>query len=178
LNWHFTNVDRLARQLAGEAAPQDFVIVTPWYCGLTFERYFRAPTPWQTLPPLADHSRHRYDLVQEQMKTPDALQPVFEKIAATLQSGHHVWIVGRMQLPEPGTPLPGDLPPPPLEFSGWADFPYSARWTAQAAGFLGNHSLQFERVDHETNSNVNYYESLQLFEAGGWRDSVLETNRP
>ncbi|MGD0350234.1 MAG: hypothetical protein ABSB84_07980 [Verrucomicrobiota bacterium] len=178
LDWHFTNVDRLARQLAAEAAPQDFIVVTPWFCGITFERYFKAPTPWQTLPPLADHSRHRYDLVQEQMKTPNALQPVYDGIAATLQSGHRVWVVGNMQIPEPGTPLPGDLPPPPLKHSGWSDLPYSGRWAAQAAGFLENHSLQFERVDHETNANVNYYESLQLFEASGWRNSAPETNKP
>lgn len=177
LNWHFTNVDRLARQLAAEAAPQDFVIVTPWYCGLTFERYFKAPTPWQTLPPLADHSRHRYDLVQEQMKTPNALQPVFKKVAATLQSGHRVWVVGQMQIPEPGTPLPVDLPPPPLGNFGWSDLPYSGRWAAQAATFLENHSLQFERVDHETNSNVRSYEDLQLFETSGWKDST-PTNAP
>jgi len=178
LNRHFTNVDRLARQLTVEAAAQDFVIVTPWFCGLTFERYFKAPTPWQTLPPLADHSRHRYDLFQEQMKTPHALQPVFEKVAVTLQSGHRVWVVGHMQMPEPGTPLPDDLPPPPLEYSGWSDLPYSGRWATQAAAFLENHSLQFERVDHETNSNVSYYENLQLFEASGWKDSGPETNKP
>jgi hypothetical protein len=106
------------------------------------------------------------------------LQPVFEKVAATLQSGHRVWVVGHLQIPEPGTPLPGDLPPPPLEHSGWSDLPYSGRWAAQAAGFLENHSLQFERVDHETNSNVSDYENLQLFEAGGWKDSVLATNQP
>lgn len=178
LSWHFTNVDRLARQLAGEAAAQDFVIVTPWYCGLTFERYFTAPTPWQTLPPLADHSRHRYDLFQEQMKTPNALQPVFEKVAATLQSGHHVWVVGLMQIPKSGAPLPEDLPLPPLEGSGWSDLPYSVRWTAQAAGFLENHSLQFERVDHETNSNVSFNEDLELFKVNGWKDSGPATTKP
>ena len=97
---------------------------------------------------------------------------------ATLQSGHRVWVIGRMQIPEPGTLLPGDLPPPPLEYSGWSDLPYSERWVTQAAGFLENHSLQFERVDHETNSNVSYYENLQLFEASGWKDSGPETNKP
>ena len=178
LNWHFTNVDRLARQVAGEAAPQDFIIVTPWFCGLTFERYFKAATPWQTLPPLADHSRHRYDLFQEKMKTPHALQPIFDKVAATLQSGHRVWVVGHMQIPKPGKPLPDDLPPPPLEYSGWSDLPYSVRWAAQAASFLENHSVQFERVDQETNANVNHYEDLQLFAISGWKSTGLETNKP
>jgi hypothetical protein len=171
-------VDRLARQLATEAGPQDFIIVTPWFCGLTFDRYFKAPTPWQTVPPLADHSQHRYDLFQEQMKTPHALQPVFDKITATLQSGHRVWVVGNLEIPEPDAPLPDDLPPPPLSGSGWSDLPYSGRWTAQAAGFLANHSLQFARVDQETNADVNPYEDLQLFEASGWRDSVPTTNQP
>ena len=178
LNWRFTNVDRLARQLAAEAAPQDFVVVTPWFCGITFARYFQAPTPWQTLPPLTDHSRHRYDLVQEQMKTPGALQPVFDQIAAALQSGHHVWVVGNAQIPKPGTPQPGYLPPPPLEHSGWSDLPYAGRWAQQAMVFIENHSLAFERVDQETNSNVNSYEKMQLLEASGWKNSVLETNQP
>ena len=178
LNWHFTNVDRLTSQLATEAGPQDYIIVTPWFCGLTFERYFKAPTPWQTLPPLADHSQHRYDLFQEQMKTPGALRPVFDKITATLQSGHRVWVVGNLEIPETGTPLPGDLPPPPLSGSGWSDLPYSSRWTAQAAGFLANHSLQFARVDQETNANVNPYEDLQLFEASGWRNAASTRNQP
>jgi len=178
LHWHFTNVDRLARQLAAEAAPQDFVVVTPWFCGITFERYFQAPTPWQTLPPLADHSRHRYDLVREKMQTPNALQPIFEKIAATLQSGHCVWVAGNVQIPASGTPAPGDLPPPPLKDYGWSDLPYSGRWESQATVFLENHSVQFERVDHETNANVNFYENLQLFRASGWKNSNPETNWP
>ena len=33
-------------------------------------------------------------------------------------------------------------------------------------------------MDHETNSNVRDYEDLQLFKASGWKDSVLETNKP
>jgi hypothetical protein len=83
-----------------------------------------------------------------------------------------------MQIPKPGTPLPDDLPPPPLEYSGWSDLPYSVRWAAQAASFLENHSLQFVRVDQETNANVNHYEDLQLFEASGWKDSSPETSPP
>jgi len=178
LNWHFTNVDRLARRLTAEAAPQDFVIVTPWFCGITFDRYFKAPTPWQTLPPLTDHSQHRYDLVQQEMKTPDALRPVFKQITSTLKSGHNVWVVGNIQLPGPGQPPPADLPPPPLEHSGWSDLPYSETWMLQAASYLENHSLQFECVERETNVNVNYYEHLQLFKASGWKEAAGETNRP
>jgi hypothetical protein len=63
--------------------------------------------------------------------------------------------------------------PPPLKFIGLADLPYSAAWQSQAAFFLAGHSLQFERVDHETNSYVNSYEDLQMLKATGWRTNSL-----
>lgn len=178
LNRRFTNVDLLARRLAAEASPQDFVVVTPWYCGLSFARYFQSATPWQTLPPLADHSTHRYDLFRKEMKTPDALRPVLDKMSTALQSGHRVWIVGNMDIPGPGARRPADLPPPPLKGFGWSDFPYTLNWTDQAAWFLKNHSRQFERVGADTSANVNPNEDLQLFMAQGWKDSVSGTNLP
>ncbi len=68
LNWRFTNVDLVAQRLTKEAGPDDFIIVTPWYCGITFDRYYKGPASWDTLPPLKDHSIHRYDLVREKMR--------------------------------------------------------------------------------------------------------------
>jgi hypothetical protein len=171
LNRHFTDVDKLARQLTVDASPHDFIVVAPWFCGISFERYYKGPTPWQTLPALADHSTHRYDLFREKMKTPHAIQPMLDQMAATLQSGHCVWVVGTTAIPEPGT-LPVQEPePPPLKFPNWADTPYSSAWQSQTAFFLAGHSLRFERVDHETNSNVNPYEALQMLKATGWKNS-------
>jgi len=178
LNQRFTNVDVLALRLAAEASPQDFVIVTPWYCGISFERYFKSATPWQTLPPLTDHSAHRYDLFREQMKTPGALQPALDQITATLQGGHYVWVVGNVDIPRPGSRQPADLPPPPLPGYGWSDTPYFENWTDQTAWFLEKHSLQFECVDAGTNENVNVNEDLQLFVARGWKNSISGTNQP
>ena len=178
LNQRFTNVDVLARRLTAEASPQDFVVVTPWYCGISFARYFKSATPWQTLPPLADHSAHRYDLFREEMKKPDALRPVLDQIAAALQSGHRVWVVGNMDIPGPGARRPADLPPPPLKGFGWSDFPYTLNWTDQTAWFLKNHSRQFERVDTGATGNVNPNEDLQLFMAGGWKNSAIGTSQP
>jgi hypothetical protein len=170
LNRHFTDVDKLARQLTAEASPQDFIVVAPWFCGISFERYFKGPTRWQTLPALADHSTHRYDLFREKMKTPHAIQPMLDRMAATLQSGHCVWVVGTTVIPDPGTRPVQEPEPPPLKFSNWADTPYTSAWQSQAAFFLAGHSLQFERVDRETNDNVNSYEDLQMLKATGWKN--------
>lgn len=176
----FTNVDRLSRRLTAEASPDDFVLVTPWYCGISFERYFKSPTPWTTLPPLADHSTHRYDLVRSQMQDTNAIQPVLDQVAATLRSGRRVWVVseaGLMDIPEPGTPSPYHLPPPPLPNWGWSGVPYTLQWVSQTAHFLGNHSRQFERVKDPEPGKQRLTENLDLFVASGWRDSN-PTNAP
>jgi hypothetical protein len=172
LGQRFTNLDLVAQRLTAEAGPDDFIIVTPWYCGITFDRYFKSSTPWDTLPPLKDHSMHRYDLVRAQMETHDAIGPVLAQMGATLQSGHRVWVVGRIDIPAPGKPLPPDLPPPPLKYSRWSDQPYNRNWVAQATGFLSNHSRQFQQVYYSTNANVNFTENMQLSMAEGWQSST------
>jgi hypothetical protein len=147
LSYRFTNVDLIAKQLMRTAAPQDFVIVTPWYFGISFEHYFKGTTPWNTLPPLKDHSNHRYDLVEEATLNTNALQPVLDQIATTLQGGHRVWIVGLMYVPASGAPPPN------------------------AAGrFIFNHSLRFEPVDSDPGLRVNDLEDLKLMVAGGWKN--------
>jgi hypothetical protein len=172
LNWRFTNVDLLAQRLTHDAGPDDFIIVTPWYCGISFDRYFKGPASWDTLPPLKDHSIHRYDLVREQMQTHGALQPVLDRMAATLQAGHRVWVVGRITMPAPGVPLPPDLPPPPLKYSNWSDQPYNRDWVAQADGFLSSHARLFQQAHDSTNENVNSMEDLQLHVAEGWQSAT------
>lgn len=178
LNYRFTNMDTLARRLAAEAAPNDLIIVSPWSYGISFERYFRGSTLWTTLPPLADHSTHRFDLVKAQMQNTNAIQPVLDQITGALQAGHRVWVVGWMSIPASGTPPPGPLPPPPLKFTGWLDSPYSMAWAAQTAWFLNRHSLQFVPVDRATDANVSMYENSVLLAASGWRNSVPEPDKP
>lgn len=168
LRWRFTSIDLLAEKLSAEAAPGDFILVTPWYGGITFQRYFHGATPWTTLPPLAEHSFHHLGGMFGQMQTPHALQPVFAQIDATLKSGHRVWVVGWMDVPPPGVPLAEDLPPPPLKSTGWSDTPYSLRWTSQTAQLLSNHSLRFARADRP-GQLVNFEENFTLLTADGWR---------
>src|SRR5438094_773663 len=51
-----TNVDLVAATLSSEVAPNDYVIVHPFYCGVTFKRYYKGAAPWTTLPPLEDYT--------------------------------------------------------------------------------------------------------------------------
>lgn len=173
LNRRFTNVDLIAQQLADEASPQDFIFITPWYYGISFDRYFKGVTPWQTLPPLADHLRHRYDLFRNQSRDPRALQPVFEKITETLQHGHRIWVAGTMSLPRTGVASARNLNASWPAESVDSDIPYISAWSSQIASFLTIHSLQFQRSDDMTNFNISSDEDFQLLSASGWR-----TNQP
>jgi len=169
LNCRFTNVDVIAQSLAAAASPEDFVIVNPWHCGISFERYFKSATPWTTLPPLADHGSHRYDLVRAQMQNPAALAPVLERISTTLRAGQRVWVVGWMEIPTPDAKPPTPLPPPPLKYSGWSDMPYAITWAAQTSHFLRQHTRTFEQVKIPPPGKINPNEDLKLFIAEGWR---------
>ncbi|MDD5139978.1 MAG: hypothetical protein PHY43_06940 [Verrucomicrobiales bacterium] len=177
LNQRFTNVDLFAGQLMKQAGSQDLVIVVPWQYGITFDHYLKRLIPWTTLPPISDHSRHRYDLVKVQLQKTNCVQPVFDQMTATLRSGHRVWVLtgtSAAGITRSRTLPPSNLPAAPLESSGWADMPYTQVWASQVGHFLSDHSLQFERMDVISKTNaaeVNIAELAELFMASGWKTS-------
>ena len=172
---HFSNMDICARQLTAAASPKDYVLVCPWYCGITFANYFKGTTLWDTLPPISDHSVHRFDLVQLQLQNTNAITPLLGQITQTLQAGHRVWILveeGRMHVPATGTRPPLNLPPAPLPDTGWADAPYTRVWTFQVACLLVDHSTNFEKLKNFSTERF-LAENMSLFVANGWK-----TNSP
>jgi hypothetical protein len=170
LRARFTNIDRLAARVATAAQPQDYIVVTPWFCGITFDRYFHGATPWATLPPLPDHSIHRYDLILEAMKDTNSLAPVLEKISATLHAGHRVWVVGLLEMPADPNEIPPVLPPPPLPDYGWSDTPYMGSWATRVTYLLLHHGGRFGSLPDETTGQSYLQENLHLFMAEGWRE--------
>jgi hypothetical protein len=151
LNCRFTNVDLVVKSLMKEISPQDYVVVTPWYLGISFNRYYKGAAVWDTLPPVADHSTYRFDLVPTTAtEKTRASRSVLDRIASTLQTGHRVWIVGLMSVPAPG------------------------RAAATAEGrFIAEHSQSFEPLDLKIKSLTSDYEEESLLMARGWK-----TNSP
>ena len=169
VNWRFTNLDLLCPRLAAEAKPDDLIIVSPWYCGITFQRYFKGAPPWETAPPITDHSLARYDLVHEQMKKTGVMQPLIARTEKTLRAGRRVWVVSVLGAPDAGPPPP-DLPPPPLPASGWSDRPYTVTWVLQVNRFMRSHGAEFSLVFETPEGETNFMENLQLYRVEGWRD--------
>ena len=141
-----TNVDLIAARLSTEVAPNDYVIVHPWHCGATFQRYYKGAAPWTTLPPLEDHAVHRYDQLKEKMQIKDPIAPVIDRIVSTLQSGNRVWFVGD-----------------PLVESSWFD------WGVQVTQFLSAHSRRTPLVMIPTTNCVNPFENLPVVAVTGWK---------
>jgi hypothetical protein len=173
LDYSYTNVDVWAVELKTEASPEDFVMVTPWFDGITFAHYYEGAAPWTTLPPIADHLTHRYDLLRAQMLTTNAIQTVLEKITRTRRDGQRVWLLcpaKYMNLLKQGVPRPEDLPPPPLPGSGWSPDPYEAMWTSQAVFLLVSHGQQIHQVDGGAGAS-HVGEDLDLLVTDGWSDT-------
>jgi hypothetical protein len=160
-----TNVDLIAASLSSEVAPNDYVIVHPFFCGVTFERYYKAAAPWTTLPPLEDHGVHRFDLLKAKMQTKDPIAPVIHRITSTLQSGNRVWLVGNIPFDE--RPLP-EIHPAPNNPWGWVDLSYSFYWGVQVSQFLSAHS-QRTAVVMASAVCVSPYENLPVVAVTGWK---------
>jgi hypothetical protein len=175
LDGHFSNVNLYAEKLAANATPEDYLIVDPWLFGITFDYYFKGTTPWDTLPPLPDHATHRFDLVKLQLQNTNAIAPVLQKIAQTLQSGHRVWILadkGWIGTVERGAKPPPPLPPAPLPDTGWDEKPYARVWAAQMVCFVANHSTQFGKLQDLSNERF-IIENVDAFVASGWNTNSV-----
>jgi hypothetical protein len=122
--------------------------------GISYLRYARGSTPWMTLPDLADHRIHRFDLLQVRLAEPDPLRDVLGAVERTLRSGHRVWVAGNVEIPPPGAALSAlDLQDGSQRFGA----------------FLRDHATQGGRMPVPWNGPVNGYERLELLVFSGWR---------
>ncbi|MBY0279054.1 hypothetical protein K2Z84_27290 [Candidatus Binatia bacterium] len=161
-----TNLDAIAVTLAREAKPDDLVVVFPWYCGISFARYYRGAAPWITLPDFERHAYHEHALVAEKMKGREsAVATELTRVEQTLRSGHRVWIAGPLVAPEPGQP-PRPLPRP--DEPQRAPY-YLENWEQQLGALLRTHARDVWNVPLPELGPVNRWEGLPLLVAEGWR---------
>jgi hypothetical protein len=167
LRERMTNVDLVAGRLAA-AAGDDLVLVSPWYFGVSFDRYYRGPAGWTTVPALADHRIHRYDQLKARLAAPQPIADVLERVRRALGGGHRVWLVGRLRLPPAGE-APPHLPPAPATRTGWQDTPYIDSWSLQLGAFLRDHAAALETIPVPCPDPVSSREDMSLAVARGWR---------
>jgi hypothetical protein len=162
-----SNMDVVASVLNERAEAHDLIVVHPWTFGVSFNRQYSGSTPWTTVPPLPDHRFHRYDLFKTKMILENPARPVCEQIAATLQAGNWVWLVG--QIPLSQTPPP-QIQPAPNNPWGWLDDIYSDVWGAQVGYFVAMHATRGEAITSSSPNPISPLEDVQLFAVTGWQE--------
>lgn len=164
-----TNVDKVAEKVAAEAKPKDLVLVNYWFFGVSFQRYYKGQARWMTMPAMADHRFHRYDLLKARMAADDPNRDVRRAIRRTLRSGRRVWVVGTLDAPPPGQP-PLAVPPAPGAPTGWQDAPYCLSWSQQLAVYLEAHAQRHDQYLVRAGGPVNGFEHLWLHVFRWWRE--------
>jgi len=163
-----TNVDIIASDLEKRATRSDLIVVNPYYCGVTFNRYYKGSTPWVTVPPLDDVTIHRYDLLKTKMTEVNPLQTLFARMSMILESGNRLWIVGGFSIPEKGQ-APPMLPPAPNGPGGWYSAYYLYDWNMQLGHFINSHTTVGEIVNLKIKGQISPYENMPLYVFKGWR---------
>ncbi len=167
LHGRWTNVDAVAANVGKQATAGDVIVLNPFWIGITFQRYYKGPARWVTIPPLEDVHIVRFDLVKAAMASANPLDPAFEAMARTLQSGHRVFWVQGLPVSENG--VPAALPPAPLPNTGWYLGPYLFGWARQASYYLESHGLRTEIMDSRAGGPVLGYENVAVTIVAGWR---------
>jgi len=166
-----TNIDLVATQLRSLAAKGDLILAPQWACAIPLCRYYRGPAEIVTIPPIADHRVHRYDLVLQQMMTANSVQPVLSALEEVLRSGHHVFIMGRLPCPDANFSIPippADYRDPKVGFFGGA---YYWAWQLRVGQFIRAHAVRRGRIDVPVpgKTPVQEFENLELALFEGWR---------
>jgi hypothetical protein len=156
-----TNIDVLAAKLEMLADKNDFVVLTRFYYGVSFWRYYKGSAPWATLPEIADHSVHRYDLLKDKMMEKEPIKPLLQKMTQTLQNGHKVWVVGRLNFLRPGV-IPRELPPAPDSPYRWSEIAYESSWLEMAAFTLQTYGQTLKIIPIHIDDPVYEEENLPL----------------
>ncbi len=164
-----SNVDQIAARLETLAEQGDLIVVDPWAYGITFQRYFHKPVEWLTVPLMADHRIHRYDLLKQQMESRDPLGPLMSRMTDTLKSGHRIWVVGNIEVP-PDNESPLVLPPAPNSPVGWSEGDYQLSWSRQIGYFFRLHAQRGQLIDIPITQAINPFENANLVRVDSWQE--------
>ena len=163
-----TNLDLIAAQLKKSTQPGDMVLVSPWYYGVSFQRYYDTNN-FVTVPPMTELRIHRYDLMRDAMDSPDPVGSLKTGIEHTLRSGHKLWVLGNFQFLQPGqapVPLPSQRP------ASGGDSLYFSNWMLQLTTLVAAHVTSADNVPIPVPGNqpVDGVEKVTLLSFSGWHD--------
>lgn len=157
-----TNLPDLIATIEREGSPNDLIILTEWYTGLTFNHIYRGEKEWMTIPDLGHHSVHRWDKLKEKMQDVNGIAAELDRIERTLYAGHRVFVIGGFQRISPQQ-VRIHLPPAPHPRAGWESGIYTGYWAAQAGALLTSNATRALQLQAPAPPDaVMYWENYPL----------------
>jgi hypothetical protein len=163
-----TNCDMIANLLEQRVSRDDLIVVTTLFYGVSFQRYYHGKAEWLAVPPVADFSLQRWDLLKQALAQPDPVPEIVSRLETVLGSGHKVFLVGKLGPPLSEQPEP--LPPAPQSEFGWQMEPYVQHWKAELTYWIEHHAVHGNELPVGNSETVNPLEYLGLFEISGRRE--------
>src|SRR5205814_2227261 len=144
-------------------------VVDPWFVGVSFNRYYRARAPWETVPAIGFVRYHRFDLLKEQMRSANQEAPVRHaevEIERALGNGHRVFVVGD-PLVRAAERESAMLGPAPLHGDQWPQSMYQSEWSQMVGSLLIKHA-DTTRSLHTNSWHISPYEHVYITMVSGW----------
>jgi hypothetical protein len=163
-----SNVDMIAAALEKEAGPSDLIVVYSAWEGITFDRYYRGPAQWRTIPPIESHKVHRTDLVWGTLSRTNVIASMLADATDTLRGGGAVWVVGLVR-PDPSEREIPSLPQAPALPTKWWLAPYFSTWSAQLTVHLAATASRTQTLDIPMAGPVSSLENLPVFRFSGYQ---------
>jgi hypothetical protein len=161
-----TNLDIVAKQIAGQAVPGDFIVVSPLWLGHAFKYHYRGAASWMLVPGVKPEDigigLDGASIVSLARSPQAAGRPLYQEIERTLRSGHRVWVVGDVRTPQ-DRKLP--ILPSSLEIDAYTDY-----WGCVLGMFLQQHATGGTPLQVATAGAVMPLESLPVRLYSGWRE--------
>jgi hypothetical protein len=164
-----TAIDTDATQLTRLSKSGDLILVSPWYYGVTFQRYYHGPADYETIPPVGFLAYHKYDLQVPWMQNIHAMDGTVHRMANVLRSGHVVFLFGEFHCPSTDVAYPAITRPAPDNPLGWMDGDYYDLWQREITFILAQHAVQTVPVPTDW-FGVSHYERPRLYAVRGWTD--------
>jgi hypothetical protein len=163
-----TNIDLICNRLSRIENRGDLVLISPFFYGITFQRYDRGPAKFVAVPGIDFLAYCKLDLLNKSIQDPGAMTPILGEMAETLRSGHAVYLVGDYFKPNyDQTPPPtvGTAPNPVLEWNAGPLF----NWPEEIADLAGHHAKSTRELDVPL-QGISGYERPGVRVVTGWVD--------
>jgi hypothetical protein len=170
IHLRLTNIDLVAAELEKTAGPQDMILISPWWPGTTFLRYYHGPAYWSSLPDLGELKLQRYDIMKKKMAEEEPIRQTLQRIADTLSSGHKLYIVGGhiVSILQSMRPEEMRVNVPPIPKSPTSEGLFQEVWSRQVAFLIRSHAMSINHIPIAVDDPVCDWENMPVFVVQGW----------